>query len=75
MTEARSKPKFIPLLVTVEAAAAKLAISPGKAWQLVKSGLLPTVVIPPRSRRVRVCDVEQIAANGIPAHRQKEKST
>ena len=67
MTIARAKATPVtPLLITVEQAAATLSISPGKCWQLVRSGDLPSVLIPPRSRRVRVADLQRIAAGGIP---------
>ena len=53
------------LLLTIEAAAARLAIGRTRVYELVASGRLPSVKLG-RSRRVRVLDLEEFVA-GLPA--------
>ena len=54
-----------PLLLTIEAAATRLAIGRTRAYELVASGRLTSVKLG-RSRRVRVLDLEDFVA-GLPA--------
>ena len=55
------------LLLTVPEAGRALAISRSKMYDLLNSGLLPSVHIG-RSRRVRVRDVEDFVNNGGARH-------
>jgi excisionase family DNA binding protein len=54
---------FQKLLLTVPEAGCALAISRSKMYDLLNSGDLPSVHIG-RSRRVRICDIEQFVNSG-----------
>lgn len=52
------------ILVTVNDAAQRLAISPRSVWKLIAAGSLAVVRIG-RSTRVRLADLERFAAEGV----------